>query len=103
MKRVIFHHLVTLEKAVELLDKYVKPLPQEEVDILESYGRVLAEDIVASIDVPPFDRSTVDGYAVVAESTYGASELTPVELSIVGRVEAGGGLAARLDMERPLR
>ncbi len=90
MKRVIFHHLVTLEKAVELLDKYVKPLPQEEVDILESYGRVLAEDIVASIDVPPFDRSTVDGYAVVAESTYGASELTPVELSIVGRVEAGG-------------
>lgn len=89
MKRVIFHDLVTLEQAVELLSRQAAQMPPEEVDILESYGRVLAEDVVAPVDVPPFDRSTVDGYAVVAESTYGASELTPVELRLVGRVEAG--------------
>lgn len=89
-KRVIFHDLVTLEQASEILLKFAKPLGEEEVDISASYGRVLARDIVAPIDVPPFDRSTVDGYAVVASSTYGASELTPVELKLVGRVEAGG-------------
>ncbi|AFA38298.1 molybdenum cofactor synthesis domain protein [Pyrobaculum oguniense TE7] len=89
-KRVIFHDLVTLEQASEILLKFAKPLGEEEVDISASYGRVLARDIVAPIDVPPFDRSTVDGFAVVAASTYGASELTPVELRLVGRVEAGG-------------
>ncbi|ABP51410.1 MULTISPECIES: molybdopterin biosynthesis protein [Pyrobaculum] len=89
-KRVIFHDLVTLEQASEILLKFAKPLGEEEVDIVASYGRVLARDVVAPIDVPPFDRSTVDGFAVVAASTYGASELTPVELRLVGRVEAGG-------------
>lgn len=87
--RIIFHNLVTLEQAIERLLKFAKPLGSEEVDITEAYGRVLATDIVAPVDVPPFDRSTVDGYAVIAESTYGASELTPVELELVGRVEAG--------------
>ncbi|MEM1597381.1 MAG: molybdopterin biosynthesis protein [Pyrobaculum sp.] len=89
-KRVIFHDLVTLDQAVEVLLKFATPLGAEEVDLLEAYDRVLAEDVVASVDVPPFDRSTVDGYAVVAESTFGASELTPVSLRLVGRVEAGG-------------
>ncbi|ACB39780.1 molybdopterin biosynthesis protein [Pyrobaculum neutrophilum] len=88
--RVIFHNLVTLEEASSALLKFAKPLGSEEVDIAEAYGRVLSRDVVAQVDVPPFDRSTVDGYAVVAESTYGASELTPVELKVVGRVEAGG-------------
>jgi len=90
VKRVIFHELVTLEQAVEALTKFAAPLGEEEVPLEEAYGRVLARDVVSLVDVPPFDRSTVDGYAVVAESTYGASELTPVELRVVGRVEAGG-------------
>jgi molybdopterin molybdochelatase len=89
MKRVIFHDLVTLEQAVEVLLKFATPLGVEKVDIASAYGRVLAVDVAAPVDVPPFDRSTVDGYAVVAESTYGASELTPAELKIVCRVEAG--------------
>jgi len=88
-KRVIFHDLVTLDQAAEVLLKFAAPLGAEKVDIASAYGRVLAEDVVAPIDIPPFDRSTVDGYAVVAESTYGASELTPVELRVVCRVEAG--------------
>ena len=88
-KRVIFHELVSLDQASEILLKFARPLGEEEVDIAQAYGRMLARDITAPIDVPPFDRSTVDGYAVVAEATYGASELTPVEFKLVGRVEAG--------------
>jgi len=95
-RRVIFHELVTLDQAAEVLLKFAAPLGAEKVGVASAYGRVLAEDVVAPLDVPPFDRSTVDGYAVVAEATYGASELTPVELKVVCRVEAGGWPSAEV-------
>ena len=49
----------------------------------------MAEDIVAPLDVPPFNRSTVDGYAVKAEDTFGADEDRPVTLKLCGRVKVG--------------
>ena len=61
----------------------------EEVYIDESYGRVLAEDIYSAIDVPPFDRSTMDGYAVRSEDIFGASETSPVRLRVIGRIDPG--------------
>ena len=48
-------------------------------------GRVLAEDIVADRDVPPFARAGMDGYAVVAEDTFGASRYEPKTLRVVGK------------------
>ena len=54
-----------------------EPLGAEEVPLEEALGRVLGCDVVAEVDVPAFDRSLVDGYAVRAESTYGATELAP--------------------------
>ena len=62
---------------------------EEMVDLLNAIGRVLSRDVEAPIDVPPFDRSTVDGYAVIAEDTYGAWDDRPIELSVVDKVEAG--------------
>ncbi|MCC6021448.1 MAG: molybdopterin biosynthesis protein [Thermoproteaceae archaeon] len=88
-KRVVFHTLLALEEALARLLALTAQPGIEEVKLAEAYGRVLAEDVTAPIDVPPFDRATMDGYAVVAESTYGASELEPVELRLVGRAEAG--------------
>ena len=88
-KRVIFHELITLDEAVEVLLRRARPLEAEEVPLEEAYGRVLAEDIYSPVDVPPFDRSTVDGYAVSSADLAGASELTPVSLRLKGRVEAG--------------
>jgi molybdopterin molybdotransferase len=55
----------------------------------EALGRVLAEDIKAARDIPGFDRSTMDGYAVRAASTYGASEAGPAYLTVVGSVPMG--------------
>src|SRR5438128_28997 len=49
-------------------------LGSERVELARLLGRVLAEDVFAEVDVPAFDRSNVDGYAVRAEETYGASE-----------------------------
>lgn len=66
-----------------------RPLGTERVPLLQAYGRVLAEEIRAATDLPPFDRSTVDGYAVRAAETMDASKGAPVALRIAGEVLMG--------------
>ena len=61
----------------------------EEVSLEEAAGRVIAHDVVASEGVPPFDRSTVDGFAVVADDTFGCSEALPALLELAGEVDMG--------------
>ncbi|MEM1533165.1 MAG: molybdopterin-binding protein, partial [Desulfurococcaceae archaeon] len=91
MSRKVFHKLIDPRDVVRIVSSRIdlKPLGVEEVELSNALGRVLAEDIYAPIDHPPFDRSEVDGYAVRAEDTYGADELHPVKLSLIGGVEAG--------------
>jgi putative molybdopterin biosynthesis protein len=60
----------------------VAPLPAESVPLERALGRVLAEDVRAEVDVPGFDRSNMDGFAVRAEDTWGASEEAPVRLRL---------------------
>lgn len=64
-------------------------MPTEKVDILSSIGRVLSEDIVSKENVPDFNRATVDGYAVLAENTFGCSESIPAILDFKGQVLMG--------------
>ena len=66
------------------------PLAAESVALAEALGRTLAHDIAAAIDVPPFDRSGVDGFAVRAADTIGASEATPRRLILNAEVIACG-------------
>lgn len=61
----------------------------EEVSVENAMGRILAVDIPASEDIPGFNRSSVDGYAVFASSTFGASESIPAQLELVGEVQMG--------------
>lgn len=63
-----------------------RPLPAETVGLLAALGRPLAADILAPVDAPPFDRSGVDGFALRAADTIGASEATPVRLRLNGEV-----------------
>ena len=62
---------MTFEEAKKTIDDHFKPafLGEEEAVLLEAYNRVLNEDVVSTLDIPPFNRSTVDGYAVKAEDT----------------------------------
>ena len=62
----------------------VAPLPAELVPLAEALGRVLAEDARSDVDVPGFDRSNMDGFAVRASDTYGASEDRPLHLTLNG-------------------
>ncbi|MEM3090736.1 MAG: molybdopterin-binding protein [Candidatus Bathyarchaeia archaeon] len=87
----MFKRLFTFEDAKKVIEKHfkAKPLGVEEVPLLEAYNRVLAESITAPLDIPPFNRSTVDGYAVKAEDTFGADENKPVKLKLCGTVNVG--------------
>jgi len=87
----MFRKLLSLEEARQTLKESFSPKPVgvEKVQLSEALDRVLAEDVVAPIDVPPFDRSTVDGYAVKAVDTFGADEDRPVALKFCGQVAVG--------------
>ncbi len=87
----MFRKLLSVDEAKSILAKnYVpKPIGNEIVSISEAYNRVLADDVVSLYDIPPFDRSTVDGYAVRAADTFGAEENNPVALRLVGKVNVG--------------
>ncbi len=61
----------------------------ERLDICDCLGRVLAEDIISDENIPPFDRSTVDGYAVLSSDTFGVSEALPSMLALKGEVLMG--------------
>lgn len=69
----------------------------ERIPVVEALGRVLAADLLAPHDLPSFPRSTVDGYAVAAQDTYGASDSLPTYLDVVGEVPMGQAAAVTLD------
>ncbi|HID43724.1 MAG TPA: molybdopterin biosynthesis protein [Archaeoglobaceae archaeon] len=89
MTRKIFRELISVDGAKKIISNLsVKP-GTEVVDIFNSCNRVSARDVYAQIDIPQFDRATMDGYAVRAHNTFGAEEDNPVRLKVKGKIEAG--------------
>jgi molybdenum cofactor synthesis domain-containing protein len=82
---------MTLDEAQKAIESHFKlaDLGEEEAVLLEAFNRVLSEDIVSTLDIPPFNRSTVDGYAVKAEDTFGADENQFATLKVSGVVSVG--------------
>lgn len=78
-----------VEEARRAILAAVEPLESEAVPLLAALGRTLAEDIAADEDIPPFDNSAMDGYAVRAEDIAGAGPQQPVSLAVVATVAAG--------------
>jgi molybdopterin molybdotransferase len=81
--------MLSVEEAQEQVLGVFEVLAPERVPILEALGRVLAEDIHADVDIPPHTNSAMDGYAVTAADTVGASPESPRRLSIVDDLGAG--------------
>jgi len=74
----------TVDAALAWLDAQVRPLAAEDVELPRAAGRVLTTNIASTVDVPGFDRSTMDGYAVVADDTESATPYNRVALRVVG-------------------
>ena len=85
-----FGSLISYQKAKEVVDSHIQPITRTElVPIDDAVNRVLAEDLVAKMNVPPFNRASMDGYAVKAKDTFGAGQFKPKLLKIVGEIHAG--------------
>ncbi|MGB9839668.1 gephyrin-like molybdotransferase Glp [Thermovenabulum sp.] len=75
----------------------------EEVDLFEAAGRVVYSEVQAGEDVPAFNRSTVDGYAVIAKDTFGASEAVPAILEVIGEVKMGEKTELKINQGQAVR
>ena len=83
--------MIPVSEAIQLVRNHTRRLATEKVPLIEALDRVLAEDILADSDLPPFDRSQMDGYAVRAEDV----KDVPAQLRIVGESSAGSGCMTR--------
>ena len=108
----MFRKLVSFDEAKQLLEQTfsAQPVGIEQVSLSKAHQQLLAEDVVSQLDIPPFARSIVDGYAVKAADTFAASEEAPVFLRFCGHVDIGespkvavkNGLAAEIVTGAPL-
>jgi len=83
-----FFKVTPIEHVLNYTSKFA-PVDTEIISLPDALGRILAEDIVSDVNIPNFARSTMDGYAVSARSTFGASESNPAYLMIKGAVSMG--------------
>src|SRR5258708_38497306 len=85
-----FTSTIPLEEARRRLDAAVRPIARtERVRLEDAAGRVAAADVSSPMDVPPFARSAMDGYAVVAADVAGAARSAPVRLRLIDRIYTG--------------
>ena len=81
--------LDSISNALKLISDNQKLTEVEEIPIAEAHKRVLSEDIISFHDSPPFDKSAMDGFAVIAKDTFGASQSNPKTLKIIDSIGAG--------------
>jgi len=89
--------------ALEWIDSRTAPLAAEQVPLASATGRVLAASVRAEIDVPPFARSAMDGYAVRADETVGAGDYAPITLQVVGEALPGRAWTGTLQAGEAVR
>lgn len=102
--------MITVEEHLSRILGAVRPLPVREVPLLESRGTLLAADVTATLAVPPFDNSAMDGFAVRCADVEHASAERPVTLTVIGDIPAGArelpavasGEAARIMTGAPM-
>jgi molybdopterin molybdotransferase len=88
-KNTTYPTQISVAEAIRLLQECAPKLESERLPLLESYGRILAEDVEALVDHPSLDNSAMDGYACRLEDTLSANEKNPVKLEVVADIPAG--------------
>ena len=95
--------MISVEEALEKILSTVRVLEPETKPILTCLGQVLAGDIIAGFDIPPYDNSAMDGFAVLYSDTAGASANRPACLEVIGEVAAGYTSALKLTPGKAIR
>jgi len=95
--------MISISEALETIEKHVVTLSTEKIDLAESVGRVLAEDIFSDSDLPPFHRSQMDGFAVRTKDIETTSKKNSVKLKIIGESVAGKGFDGKVKKGETVR
>jgi molybdopterin molybdotransferase len=97
--------LISVEDARATVLRHIRPMPAERVTLVESHGRILAQDAASDIDISPFDNTAMDGFAVRFEDfeAAGVSADAPLTLAIVGVIGAGAVYEGTLQQGQALR
>jgi molybdopterin molybdotransferase len=95
--------MLPIEEALKIILDQTPRLPLEEVRLAESSGRVLGQDAVSDLDLPPFDRARMDGYALRAADTAGARSDRPAVLRSIGEAAAGYAFEGRVSAGEAVR
>ena len=98
-----FAERTDVEDALRRLEAHDRRLPAEDVPVAACAGRVLASDVRAEVDVPGFDRSAMDGYALRGEDSFGASSYAPLSLELIGEAYPGRAFAGKLGAGQAVR
>ena len=86
----LFNQLINLEDAQKIVMENIKQIDKvEKIDVEQGYNRVLANDIAANFDNPPFDRAAMDGYALNANDTLNIRDKKPIIFEVIDKVYAG--------------
>ena len=88
--------MINADEALRIILDSTSPLKSEKIKLADATGRVLADDVVATEEIPPFDNSSMDGFAVIAADLGNASEPHRVSLKIVGESSAGNPFRKKL-------
>ena len=102
--------MIPMDEAVRIVLEHTRTVDAISADLMDSLGRVLAEDVASDVDMPPFDKSMMDGYAVFGEDLREASAERPAVLEVIEEIPAGtvpkkhvsGGQAARIMTGAPI-
>lgn len=98
-----FQNRADVDDVRALLDETLRPLAVESVPVGECAGRILAGAVRAAVDVPGFDRAAMDGYAVIASETFGASPGDPLPLQLAGESYPGRPCKKQVEPGRCVR
>ena len=93
---------LSLDEAQSRIFEDVGRLPAELIDVGDSLGRALAENLKATATLPPWDNSAMDGYAVLGDDIAGASASTPVVLTVAGAGGAVPSSTVKVKLSEPL-
>ena len=95
--------MISISEALEIIKRETFSLAAETIDLEESVNRILAEDVFADMDLPPFNRSQMDGFAVRAGEVESATEKNPAKLKILGESIAGFGFDGNVNSGEAVR
>jgi molybdopterin molybdotransferase len=98
-----FQTRTPVDDVLAWIDSTIQALPSESVALVDAHGRVLAADVVSPINVPAFDRSAMDGFALKSDETIGAGDYNPLSFSIVGTSMPGESFAGSVVSGQAIR